>query len=108
MSLKPQHDGVRYHSHSGYYPDAEKARKSIEAAKSIGHNGINCLHNMGDPLLLKYANELGLIIFEEPRGMDQSIKLYNENNSGCAKTFEGQLLETRCFEWLCAIAITRR
>lgn len=85
-----------YYAHHGYYPDVEMARKSIDAAKSIGHNGINCHRNMGDPLLLKYADELGLIIFEEPGGFDETIKLYYEANSGSVKTFEGQVMEARC------------
>lgn len=85
-----------YYAHHGYYPNDEMARKSIEAAKAIGHNGINCHRNMGDPLLLKYADELGLVIFEEPGGFDEQIKLYNEINSKSVKTFEGQVMQERC------------
>jgi len=85
-----------FYAHHGYYPSAEMAKKSIEAAKAIGHNGINCHRNMGDPLLLKYADELGLIIFEEPGGFDETIRLYNEINSKCIPTFEGRLIESRC------------
>lgn len=85
-----------YYAHHGYYPSASMAKKSIEAAKAIGHNGINCHRNMGDPLLLKYADELGLIIFEEPGGFDETIKLYNEINGKCIPTFEGRLMEHRC------------
>jgi beta-galactosidase len=85
-----------YYAHHGYYPDAEMARKSIEAAKAIGHNGINCHRSMGDPLLLKYADELGLVIFEEPGGFDENIKLYNEINSKSVKTFEGQVMQEKC------------
>lgn len=85
-----------YYAHHGYYPNAEMARKSVEAAKAIGHNGINCHRNMGDYLLLKNADELGLVIFEEPGGFDETIKLYSEANSKCIKTFEGQVMEERC------------
>jgi beta-galactosidase len=85
-----------YYAHHGYYPNAEMARKSIEAAKAIGHNGINCHRHMGDPLLLNYADELGLVIFEEPGGFDEQIKLYNEINSKSVKTFEGQIMQERC------------
>jgi hypothetical protein len=85
-----------YYAHHGYYPNAEMARKSVEAAKAIGHNGINCHRNMGDYLLLKNADELGLVIFEEPGGFDETIKFYSEANSKCIKTFEGQVMEERC------------
>ncbi len=85
-----------YYAHHGYYPSADQARKSIEAAKAIGHNGINCHRNMADPLLLKYADELGLIIFEEPGGFNEDIKLYVEENGKCLRTFEGSLMESRC------------
>lgn len=85
-----------YYAHHGYYPDADMAKKSVEAAKAIGHNGINCHRNMGDPLLLDDADQLGLIIFEEPGGFDETIKLYNELGSGCVETFEAQVMQARC------------
>ncbi|ARV16585.1 sugar-binding domain-containing protein [Polaribacter sp. SA4-12] len=81
-----------YYAHHGYYPTDAMAKKSVENAKAIGHNGINCHRNMGDPLLFKNADELGLVILEEPGGFDESIKLYNEIGGLCVKTFEGEIM----------------
>ncbi len=85
-----------YYAHHGYYPTDTMAKKSVENAKAIGHNGINCHRNMGDPLLFKNADELGLVILEEPGGFDQRIKLYNEIGGVCIKTFEGEIMRYRC------------
>lgn len=85
-----------YYAHHGYYPSPEMARQSVLAAKQIGHNGINCHRNMGDPLLFQCADQQGLLIFEEPGGFDETIKLYKEVGTLCVKTFEGQLMYQRC------------
>jgi beta-galactosidase len=85
-----------YYAHHGYYPDEEMVRKSVEAARAIGNNGITCHRNMCDPLLLKYADELGLVIFEEPGGFDASIILYNQVDYQIIHTFEGQVMQERC------------
>ena len=85
-----------YYAHYGYYPNNEMAKQSVLAAKSIGHNGINCHRNMGDPLLLRQADEKGLVILEEPGGFDETIRLYNEVATKCVMTFEGQLMLERC------------
>jgi hypothetical protein len=44
------------------------ARKSVENAKAIGHNCISFHRRIGEPLVMKYADELGLLIYEEPGG----------------------------------------
>ena len=53
---------------TGFYATPEMARKSVENAKSIGLNCLSMHRRIGDPLVLKYADELGLCIYEEPGG----------------------------------------
>ncbi|MCX6309276.1 MAG: hypothetical protein NTY32_10765 [Bacteroidia bacterium] len=54
---------------TGFYATPEMARKSVENAKNIGLNCLSMHRRIGDPLMLKYADELGLCIYEEPGGM---------------------------------------
>ncbi len=58
-----------YYWQTGFYATDEMARKSVENAKAIGHNGISFHRRIGEPLVMKYADELGLLIYEEPGGM---------------------------------------
>ncbi len=53
---------------TGFYATPEMARKSVENAKHIGLNCLSMHRRIGDPLMLKYADELGLCIYEEPGG----------------------------------------
>jgi beta-galactosidase len=57
-----------YYWQTGFYATDEMARKSVENAKAIGHNCISFHRRIGEPLVLKYADELGLLIYEEPGG----------------------------------------
>ena len=57
-----------YYGQTGFYATPEMARKSVENAKAIGHNCINFHRRIGEPLVMKYADELGLLIYEEPGG----------------------------------------
>ncbi|RPH99389.1 MAG: hypothetical protein EHM72_11125 [Calditrichaeota bacterium] len=57
-----------YYHQTGFYATEEMARKSVENAKAIGHNAINFHRRIGEPLVMKYADELGLLIYEEPGG----------------------------------------
>jgi beta-galactosidase len=57
-----------YYALTGFYATPEMARRSVEAAKAIGHNGINFHRRIGEPLVLEYADELGLCLYEEPGG----------------------------------------
>lgn len=58
-----------YYWQTGFYATDDMARKSVENAKAIGHNCISFHRRMGEPLVMKYADELGLLIYEEPGGM---------------------------------------
>ncbi len=54
---------------TGFYPTEEQARKNVENAKLIGHNCLSFHRRIGEPLVMKYADEMGLMIYEEPGGM---------------------------------------
>jgi len=58
-----------YYWQTGFYATDEVARKSVENAKAVGHNCISFHRRIGEPLVMKYADELGLLIYEEPGGM---------------------------------------
>lgn len=58
-----------YYWQTGFYATGEMARKSVENAKAIGNNCISFHRRIGEPLVMKYADELGLLIYEEPGGM---------------------------------------
>jgi hypothetical protein len=58
-----------YYWQTGFYSTDEMARKSVENAKAIGQNCISFHRRIGEPLVMKYADELGLLIYEEPGGM---------------------------------------
>ena len=58
-----------YYWQTGFYATDEMALKSVQNAKAIGHNCISFHRRIGEPLVMKYADELGLLIFEEPGGM---------------------------------------
>ncbi|WP_422082015.1 glycoside hydrolase family 2 TIM barrel-domain containing protein [Ulvibacterium sp.] len=85
-----------YYVNTGYYPDESMAEKSVKAAKEIGYNGINFHRNIGEPLVLKKADELGLMIYEEPGGFSEDIKLYDLVKGKPEYTFEGQLISEKC------------
>jgi beta-galactosidase len=59
-----------YYWQTGFYATDEMAKKSVENAKAIGHNCISFHRTIGDPLVMKYADELGLLTYEEPGGMN--------------------------------------
>ena len=58
-----------YYWQTGFYATDEQARKNVENAKRIGHNCLSFHRRIGEPLVMKYADELGLMIYEEPGGM---------------------------------------
>jgi hypothetical protein len=55
-----------FYAISGYYPTDTMAGLSVQNAKDIGHNQINFHRTIGEPLVMKYADELGLYLYEEP------------------------------------------
>lgn len=57
-----------YYAPTGDYATAELAEKSVDAAKSMGQNGISNHRAIGEPLVMKFADEKGLCIYEEQGG----------------------------------------
>ncbi len=57
-----------FYALTGLFPTDEMAKKSVQAALAIGHNSINFHRRIGEPLVMDYADELGLYLFEEPGG----------------------------------------
>jgi len=53
----------------GYPPTPEFARKEIEVALHAGLNMMHIHRQIGHPLLLEWADALGLLIYEEPGGV---------------------------------------
>lgn len=66
-----------YYGLTGFYATPEMARRSVESARAVGHNGINFHRRIGEPLVLKYADELGLYLYEEPGGFMTGGQGYN-------------------------------
>lgn len=60
-----------FYSHTGLSATEEEVHRSIEAAKAIGHNGINLHRHIGEYRMLDAADEAGLALYEEPGGMHQ-------------------------------------
>lgn len=53
---------------NGIFPTPELAEKNIRTAKALGLNMLNWHRCIGTPLSFDKADELGLLIFEEPGG----------------------------------------
>ena len=53
---------------NGIYPTPELARKHVEAAKALGLNMLNFHRGIGQTIVFDYADELGLLYYEEPGG----------------------------------------
>lgn len=58
-----------YYAHVGAYATEEMARRSVENAKAIGHNAINFHRQIGEPIVMDLADEIGLYMYEEPGGI---------------------------------------
>ncbi|MFI3322685.1 MAG: glycoside hydrolase family 2 TIM barrel-domain containing protein [Rikenellaceae bacterium] len=57
-----------FYAPNGDYATDLLALKSVEAAKKMGQNGLSFHRAIGEPLVMKYADEKGLCIFEEQGG----------------------------------------
>ena len=57
-----------YYAHTGFYATEEQAKASVDAAKEVGHNMISFHRRIGEPMVLDYADETGLYLYEEPGG----------------------------------------
>lgn len=53
---------------NGIFPTPELAEKNVRAAKALGLNMLNFHRCIGQPIVFDQADELGLLIFEEPGG----------------------------------------
>jgi len=80
-----------YYALTGQRATAEMARRSVENARAIGHNGINFHRHIGDPLVMAYADELGLYLYEEP-GAFHIVQGYNIED----RTFAAGIMEEKC------------
>ncbi len=80
-----------YYAGTGLYATDEMAKKSIKAAKDIGHNGINFHRCIGEPLVMNYADEMGLSIYEEPGGFHAGQQGYKVSDS----SFTGKIMEEK-------------
>lgn len=58
-----------YYAQTGFFAHHEMALQSVQNAKAIGHNCISFHRRIGEPLVMEYADEMGLLIYEEPGGM---------------------------------------
>lgn len=64
---------------NGLYPTDEMARKQIETAKSFGQNMLNFHRCIGTPCILDYADELGLLYYEEPGSNEYIMRVGNKS-----------------------------
>jgi hypothetical protein len=77
-----------FYAISGYYATDTMADLSVQNAKDIGHNQINFHRTIGEPLVMKYADELGLYLYEEPGAFHAGEQYYEVFDS----TFAGEIM----------------
>ncbi|MEO8405634.1 MAG: sugar-binding domain-containing protein [Chitinophagaceae bacterium] len=66
---------------NGIAPSDALAKKQIESAKKIGLNMLNFHRTIGQSSVLNYADELGLLYFEEPGGNQYPADRFNATDS---------------------------
>jgi hypothetical protein len=66
---------------NGMAPSDELAKKQIMDAKQLGMNMLNFHRTIGQQNVLDYADELGLLYFEEPGGNQYPANLFNATDS---------------------------
>ncbi|GHT38069.1 hypothetical protein AGMMS49965_00330 [Bacteroidia bacterium] len=69
-----------YWSDNGITPTDEYARKQVLAAKRLGLNMLSFHRAIGQTNVLDYADELGLLIWEEPGGNQYSANKFDDNS----------------------------
>jgi hypothetical protein len=57
-----------YYAGGGFFPTPAQARRSVENSRAVGHNAISFHRRIGEPLVMDAADELGVLIYEEPGG----------------------------------------
>lgn len=65
---------------NGITPSNELARRQVEIAKKLGLNMLNFHRSIGHSNILDYADELGLLYFEEPGGNQYPANRFNDND----------------------------
>lgn len=65
---------------NGIMPSDELARKQVEAAKAIGLNMLNFHRTIGQRNVMDWADELGLLYWEEPGGNQYPADKFNDDN----------------------------
>lgn len=65
---------------NGIMPSRELARRQVESAKAIGLNMLNFHRTIGCTRVLDYADELGLLYWEEPGGNQYPIQHFGDND----------------------------
>lgn len=63
---------------NGMYPTPQLARKHIESAQALGMNMINFHRCMGNSIVINMADEMGILMYEEPGGYSSS-RTKNDN-----------------------------
>ncbi|HVG40556.1 MAG TPA: hypothetical protein VM888_03005 [Chitinophagaceae bacterium] len=66
---------------NGIAPSDKLAKKQIEDAKKLGMNMLNFHRTIGQQNVLDYADELGLLYFEEPGGNQYPADRFNATDS---------------------------
>jgi beta-galactosidase len=66
---------------NGIAPTDALARKQVETAKTLGLNMLNFHRTIGQANVLDYADELGLLYFEEPGGNSYPANLFGATDS---------------------------
>lgn len=65
---------------NGIMPSDELARRQVEAAKGMGLNMLNFHRTIGQSDVFKWADELGLLYWEEPGGNQYPISKFEDDN----------------------------
>lgn len=65
---------------NGIAPSDELARRQVQIAKDLGLNMLNFHRNIGQPNVLDYADELGLLYFEEPGGNQYPANRFDDDD----------------------------
>lgn len=65
---------------NGITPSDSLARRQVEDAKALGLNMLNFHRSIGQTSVLDYADELGLLYFEEPGGNQYPANRFNDHN----------------------------
>lgn len=65
---------------NGIMPSEELARRQIESAKALGLNMLNFHRTIGQRRVLDWADELGLLYWEEPGGNQYPIQHFGDDD----------------------------